>query len=242
MGTRGLLGYIIRGKYRGTYNHFDSYPESLGTEIAEFLSTLSEEDRVRFIKRLNEIKWVSHDDPVPPETIEEYKAAGYHPRRSTSDEEEEIVNWDMLLGGVQGTKMFQPILEGKLRHMLDSTEFAADSLFCEWAYWVDFENERLDMYMYGRRCGVWTFAGMRVPQSYWWTMVENAKMVRRRAEERKTARRDKKRLVQKKYVYPDATKCRDAPSGLEDDDALCAGKWDSWSEDEEDDEDVVING
>ncbi|KAI0085022.1 hypothetical protein BDY19DRAFT_461409 [Irpex rosettiformis] len=239
MGTRGLLGYIIRGKYRGTYNHFDSYPEGLGTEIAEFLATLSEEDRVRFIKRLNEIKWVSHDDPIPPETMEEYKAAGYHLSTwmSVYDKRREVVNWYMLLCGVQGTKMFRPILEGKLHHMLDSTEFASDSLFCEWAYWVDFENERLEMDMYGRRCGVWTFAGMRVPQSYWATMVENAAVVRKREEERETARREKKRLVQAKYVYPDATKCRDAPFGL-DDGGVSAGKWDTWS----DNEDVIING
>ncbi|KAI0085026.1 hypothetical protein BDY19DRAFT_967666 [Irpex rosettiformis] len=56
MGTRGILGYIIRGRYRGTYVHSDSYPEGLGADIAEFLSMLTEEDRVRLIERLNEVK------------------------------------------------------------------------------------------------------------------------------------------------------------------------------------------
>ncbi|KAI0085018.1 hypothetical protein BDY19DRAFT_967623 [Irpex rosettiformis] len=241
MGTRGLLGYIIHGKHRGTYVHFDSYPQGLGTDIASFLAMLTEADRVRFIERLNKIKWVAHDDPIPPETMEEYKAAGYHLSTPTYDEEREVLNWDMLLWGVQGTKMFQPILEGKLRHMLDSTEFATDALFCEWAYWVDFENERMEVDMLGgRRWGRWTFAGMKVPQSYWWTMVENAEVQRKREEEeREAARQGRERFVQDEYVYLDATECRDAPSGVDDDDdSLAAGTWDSWS----DDEGVVING
>lgn len=30
MGTRGLIGFVIKGKRMGTYNWWDSYPQSLG--------------------------------------------------------------------------------------------------------------------------------------------------------------------------------------------------------------------
>lgn len=60
MGTRGLLGLIVRGKRRGTYNQFDSYPEGLGAAIAEFLAALTEEDRLRMIERLDQVSQPVH--------------------------------------------------------------------------------------------------------------------------------------------------------------------------------------
>lgn len=36
------------------------------------------------------------------------------------------------------------ILDGRQRHMIDETDFANDKWFCEWIYWVDFENETFD--------------------------------------------------------------------------------------------------
>ena len=37
MGTRGLLGWKVNGEYHGAYNHWDSYPEGLGMEIAQWV-------------------------------------------------------------------------------------------------------------------------------------------------------------------------------------------------------------
>jgi hypothetical protein len=52
MGTRGLLGFIIKGKKNGTYNHYDSYPTGLGNNIIKWLNTLSEEDKKKMAEQL----------------------------------------------------------------------------------------------------------------------------------------------------------------------------------------------
>jgi hypothetical protein len=40
MGTSGLLGFVINGKLRVTYVHFDSYPGGLGVGIASFITEI----------------------------------------------------------------------------------------------------------------------------------------------------------------------------------------------------------
>lgn len=42
MGTRGLVGFIIKGVRKGAYNHYDSYPAGLGNDIIRFILSLSE--------------------------------------------------------------------------------------------------------------------------------------------------------------------------------------------------------
>ena len=57
MGTRGLLGFIIKGKKKGSYNHWDSYPSGLGMEIITWLKYLTETEILQLIERLNEFEW-----------------------------------------------------------------------------------------------------------------------------------------------------------------------------------------
>jgi len=44
MGTRGLLGLIIKAQRHGFYNHYDSYPSGLGNAIVKFLQSLKDGD------------------------------------------------------------------------------------------------------------------------------------------------------------------------------------------------------
>lgn len=53
MGTGGLIGFIIKGKARGTYNHFDSYPRGLGKDVLDFILFLNEEG-IKEMQRLVE--------------------------------------------------------------------------------------------------------------------------------------------------------------------------------------------
>ena len=38
MGTRGLYGFRYRGIDKTTYNHYDSYPDCLGSDMLEYCS------------------------------------------------------------------------------------------------------------------------------------------------------------------------------------------------------------
>ena len=58
MGTRGLLGVILRsGRRKASYNHWDSYPAGLGKEIAKFTKSLSDAQVDEMAEKYEEITW-----------------------------------------------------------------------------------------------------------------------------------------------------------------------------------------
>lgn len=59
MGTRGVLGHIIRSKNirKATYNHFDSYPSGMGVQLAKFINSLTDEQIEKMIKMMGKIEW-----------------------------------------------------------------------------------------------------------------------------------------------------------------------------------------
>lgn len=60
MGTRGLLGFIIRAQRHAAYNHYDSYPEGLGVGIVKFLLSLEPEDIAEMDRKLREVTVSTH--------------------------------------------------------------------------------------------------------------------------------------------------------------------------------------
>lgn len=83
MGTRGLLGHIIRGNKKAAYNHWVSFhrarqtssydhckktnlcilcslgqlPEGLGADIARFISSLTPEQLEEMKKMIDQLEW-----------------------------------------------------------------------------------------------------------------------------------------------------------------------------------------
>jgi hypothetical protein len=55
MGTRGLVGVVVKGKKHASYNHWDSYPANLGAKIAKFITELTLEEWGEMAKLLEEI-------------------------------------------------------------------------------------------------------------------------------------------------------------------------------------------
>lgn len=47
------------------------------------------------------------------------------------------------VSGAKGAHVLDDILTGRVKALRDDTDFADDHLFCEWCYWIDFENRTL---------------------------------------------------------------------------------------------------
>ena len=45
--------------------------------------------------------------------------------------------------------VLRSILNGKLVHAVDASAFANDTVFCEWAYFIDFAEGRIDVHVDG---------------------------------------------------------------------------------------------
>lgn len=143
MGTRSLIVVKAGGEYKvAQYCQWDGYPEGKGLEILEFLRDKLDEQV--FMDELKKLQWV--DDAKLRKLKERFG--------QTSDGFMEFKDYDHF-GHIfpefhrdTGADILPLIQDGNvLSGMLEnSLEFAADSLFCEWAYVIDFDERSYEVY------------------------------------------------------------------------------------------------
>ena len=140
MGTRGLFGVKIDGNDKVTYNHFDSYPDALGKNmVIEFLEYLDEPGGYELLKKqARELVLVSEDTEPTDEQISKLSRFA-NVNVSSGD----LKDWYCLLRGNQG-RLRSTLQSG---FMIDSRIFAFDSLFCEYGYIINLDEEVFECYL-----------------------------------------------------------------------------------------------
>ena len=142
MGTRHLIGFTHNGVTKVNYGQYDGYPSGVGSSVLTFAQRLPErygEDRVAIINGLGtEVDaLIVVPESGTPTDAERAKLAEFTDGSvSTGDD------WYSVLRNCQGD------LDAILRsgYILNSFQFGFDSLFCEWAYIIDLDTFRLDVY------------------------------------------------------------------------------------------------
>lgn len=143
MGTRGFVGLVVDGTEKISYNQFDSYPSGLGVDTLGWCATLStervgDEDQLDHVLRLARALRVI-DGQTPP-TSAEVRLLRRFADLSVGERRE--TDWYCLLRQTQGD--LGRILESGV--LVDASDFALDSLFCEWGYLVDLDAGRFEVY------------------------------------------------------------------------------------------------
>ncbi len=139
MGTRGLVGIKVNGKYSGYYNHFDSYPDGLGHGMIEFVKKLDASNIETMKYNCENLIIVEANSEPTKEEIDKYCQFSNSKVRSGTD-------WYSLLRNIQGADYLDAILRGKLSHIFNDIGFIRDSLFCEYAYILNLDELTLDFY------------------------------------------------------------------------------------------------
>jgi hypothetical protein len=134
MGTRGVWGFIINGKEKITYNHFDSYPEGLGKDIFVFVANTPIEKMIDIAEK---IIMVGEQRPSV-EQVEECKKFA-----DTSVGVQDLKDWYCLLRNSQGNPSAYLY---ELKYMIDNHTFLENSLFCEWAYIINLDTKKVEVY------------------------------------------------------------------------------------------------
>ena len=140
MGTRGLYGFRYRGNDKTTYNHYDSYPDWLGSDMLEYCS----KHDVETMKKIYDNIYLVNESVKPTQKdIDLCVTAGWYDgnvSRQTPDE------WYCLLRNTQGDlSVYDSYMDGKLP-MIDNHHFIEDSLFCEYAYIINLDDEVLEFW------------------------------------------------------------------------------------------------
>lgn len=135
MGTRGLYGFRKNGVDKTTYNHYDSYPDGLGNNVLLFVNSHN-------LKELNDIydKIILVDETSTP-TVEQIKECMDYLDLDVSNQS--VEDWYCLLRKAQGDLEHY---SGNLKYMIDNHDFILDSLFCEYAYIINLDTNKLEFW------------------------------------------------------------------------------------------------
>ena len=136
MGTRNLTIVYKNGDYRvAQYGQWDGYPSGLGADILEFLSNIN----------LQEFK--DSIDLISFYTAEEMEEL----HREIEEKQTKISGyrwWNEYphLSRDCGGEVLSLIFDKKVSKLRNDIDFAADSLFCEWAYVIDLDKNQFEVY------------------------------------------------------------------------------------------------
>ena len=136
MGTRNLTIVHKNGEYKvAQYGQWDGYPEGVGATLLNFLKCVNMDafrnaiDNVSFYTQ-DELDEIDKSIADMKEIIPSYNWQRDYPHLSR-DCGGDILNRIVFKGAT------------KLKNAID---FAADSLFCEWAYVIDLDTNKFEIY------------------------------------------------------------------------------------------------
>lgn len=163
MGTRNLT--LVKDKEGKTkvaqYGQWDGYPEGQGVTILNFIK--SKENRDALAEVLKNVSFFNLE--VAPQSVKDY-IEGYDKRcpawsNEPDNRTEADRYWfDNLISRDVCGKILENLIAinvdllpaefEKVIYLQDKSGFADDSLFCEWAYRVNYQTSKLEVYVNGK--------------------------------------------------------------------------------------------
>lgn len=137
MGTRNLTAVYVNGEYKiAQYGQWDGYPEGQGMTALSFARTIVDTDaRAAFAEKVRKCRWITEEE------VE---------RRNAKIGSGEVKDWTKVwpeLSRDTCANILEMVSKSNdglaLRNALD---FAADSLFCEWAWLIDMDAGTFEGY------------------------------------------------------------------------------------------------
>ena len=150
MSTRGAIGFIKNKQYKVSYNHWDSYLEGKGVEVVNFIKNNS-------VERLNEIfdNMIMVNQTDIPTEKERKEILKFWKNNNIKNEWDPkhfgsgTADWYYYLSVTNG---YPEYYNKGLRYMTDDKEFINDTLFCEFAYLIDLDENKLYILSNDKEC------------------------------------------------------------------------------------------
>ena len=142
MGTRHLTCVVKDGEYKvAQYGQWDGYPSGQGITILNFLKMM---DKSKFEEKLSKIRFGKEE-----ELRQQWINCGANPDDQwvTMEISEKHSQCYPENSRDTGAEILSIIYETDKELILENnTEFATDSLFCEWAYVIDLDKNTFEVY------------------------------------------------------------------------------------------------
>jgi len=144
MGTRHLIAAKVDGEYKlAQYGQYDGYPEGQGVAVLDFL--VNKMDRDAFLAALRNCHFVDWQKDIAPELVR-FGADQDCDYEISFDDYDRFTAAHPEWSRDTGAKILGIIQSSGGCGLRSSLDFAADSLFCEWAYVLDFDTMQFEVY------------------------------------------------------------------------------------------------
>lgn len=144
MGTRNLTMVISNGETKvAQYGQWDGYPSGQGVTALNFLTNT---DLKEFKEKLKSVKFING---TKQKEIDKWlKSIGCENGWMDGEQSKLYHQKYPLLTRDNGADILNLIMESEeeINWVTDSSEFAGDSLFCEWAYVIDLDKNTFEVY------------------------------------------------------------------------------------------------
>lgn len=136
MGTRSLTVVRFKNEYKvAQYCQWDGYPSGVGINILRLLKKIKIEE---FKKSVDEVSFLTKEEfDFLIKEIDEHKKWNSH--YSIRDNYPELSN-------EIGPDILKNILFKNTKKLVNGLNFAANSLFCEWAYVIDLDKDTFEVF------------------------------------------------------------------------------------------------
>lgn len=138
MGTRNLTAVYVDGEYKiAQYGQWDGYPQGQGMTCLNFAKKFlaNKNDREAFAEKVRACSWITDEETE---------------RRNAKIRNGEVKNWKNVwpeLSRDTGADILEMVAKSENGLMLhNNIDFAADSLFCEWAWVIDLDAGTFEGY------------------------------------------------------------------------------------------------
>jgi len=146
MGTRNLTIVISNGETKvAQYGQWDGYPEGQGKTILGTLKQIIHSGQLgQFKTKIDTLSWLTKEDAEKIENDNEWEVNYPYLSRDCGGQIIEAIHFGTMEvhAGIGERKK----VEVKVIGLTNEEEFAADSLFCEWAYVIDLDKGTLEVF------------------------------------------------------------------------------------------------
>lgn len=146
MGTRHLIAVQLDGEYKiAQYGQWDGYPEGQGVGVLSFLT--GEGNISKLKENLSKVRFI--DSEKDREFLDAYDKNVGEFYGDTDNRTPEQKHWfESYITRNLGSDILKNIAESNDSEILlkNRLSFAGDSLFCEWAYVIDYDKNTFEVY------------------------------------------------------------------------------------------------
>ena len=134
MGTRHLIAIQSNNEYKlAQYGQWDGYPSGVGVELLE---RLKKYDHKVLKENVNKLRYITKEEV---EQLAELDPSEYEDLLKNNPQFSRDTSYDVI-------DLLMNVDSWKLPTVRNYIEFANDSLFCEWAYVIDFDKGTFEVF------------------------------------------------------------------------------------------------